>query len=177
MKLIFAGTPQFAVPALEALIAQQHEITLILTQPDRPVGRGQKQQASPIKKIALQYGLPILQPTTLKKAETQQFLTQQHADAMIVVAYGLLLPEPILTLLKYGCINVHASLLPRWRGAAPIPHAILAGDTKTGITIMQMDKGLDTGDMLLAKEITIHANDTSATLHDRLALLGADLLI
>lgn len=177
MKVIFAGTPNFSVPTLEALLAAHHEIKLVLTQPDRPVGRGQKTQFSPIKETALKHGLNVLQPHTLKNAEIQAVLKQQQADVMVVVAYGLLLPEAVLTIPQHGCINVHASLLPRWRGAAPIPYAILAGDEKTGVTIMQMDKGLDTGAMLLAQSITIHADDTTQTLHDRLAPLGAELLI
>lgn len=177
MKIIFAGTPAFAVPTLQALLASEHEIKLVLTQPDRPAGRGQKMQFSPVKEVAVQHGLPVLQPTTLKNPEIQELLKQQQADVMVVVAYGLLLPEAVLNIPQHGCINVHASLLPRWRGAAPIPYAILSGDKTTGITIMKMDKGLDTGDMLLLDSLPIGPQDTTARLHDPLSQMGARLLL
>ncbi len=177
MKIIFAGTPAFAVPTLEALLKTEHHVQLVLTQPDRPTGRGQQVQYSPVKATALKHGLTVLQPPSLKPVEIQQFLAQQGADLIVVVAYGLLLPEAVLSMPRYGCINVHASLLPRWRGAAPIPYALLHGDKETGITIMAMDKGLDTGDILLQSKQPIKAQDTTQTLHDALAPLGANLLI
>ncbi|MBI5448066.1 MAG: methionyl-tRNA formyltransferase [Gammaproteobacteria bacterium] len=177
MKIIFAGTPAFSVPTLEALLGAGHSIKLVLTQPDRPTGRGQKVQFSPVKSLALKHGLPILQPSSLKSPDIQALLKQQQADVMVVIAYGLLLPEAVLTLPLHGCINVHASLLPRWRGAAPISYAILAGDQETGVTIMKMDKGLDTGDMILTRSCPISPEDTSGTLQNRLAHLGAEVLI
>ena len=155
MRLIFAGTPEFAAAALAALIDAGHEIALVLTQPDRPAGRGMKLTPSPVKQLALQHGLSVLQPATLKDAEIQAQLAAVNADAMIVAAYGLLLPPAVLTIPRFGCLNIHASLLPRWRGAAPIQRAILAGDPETGITIMQMDRGLDTGAMLLRAALPI----------------------
>lgn len=176
MKIIFAGTPHFAVPSLAALVEANHTICLVLTQPDRPVGRGQKQQASPVKHYALSQHLPVFQPQSLKNSDAQQLLKDQDADLMVVAAYGLLLPEAVLTIPKQGCINIHASLLPRFRGAAPIPYSLLEGDTETGITLMQMDKGLDTGDMIARASVSILANDTTQTLHDKLATLGASLL-
>lgn len=172
MKIIFAGTPQFAASALAALL-KEHQIIAVLTQPDRPAGRGMQLTASPVKQLALQHGLPVLQPVTLKTAEAQREIAALDADVMVVAAYGLILPQAVLQLPRYGCLNIHASLLPRWRGAAPIPRAILAGDTETGVTIMQMDAGLDTGDMLLRRVCPITANDTAVTLHDKLAELGA----
>lgn len=177
MKIIFAGTPAFSVPILSHLIEAGHEICLVLTQPDRPVGRGQKSQYSPVKTFALTKGLTISQPENLKNEAIQMLLKAQDADVMIVAAYGLLLPSLVLNLPKYGCINVHASLLPKWRGAAPIPYAILSGENQTGVTIMQMDKGLDTGDMLAKASINIEETDTSASLHDKLSQLGANLLV
>ncbi len=176
MKIIFAGTPDFAVPSLQALIDSQHEIVAVYTQPDRPKGRGQQLTASPIKQLALQHHLPIEQPASLKTQSAQQTLINYDADLMVVAAYGLLLPNIILTAPKYGCINVHASLLPRWRGASPIQHAILHGDSVTGITIMQMNTGLDKGDMLLQKSCAIADEDTSQTLQNKLAVLGASAL-
>ena len=149
----------------------------VLTQPDRPAGRGMKLVASPVKQLAMQHELPVLQPTTLKSTEIQQQLAGYKADVMVVAAYGLLLPTAVLQLPRYGCLNIHASLLPRWRGAAPIQRAILAGDNETGITIMQMDEGLDTGDMLLKLACPIEARDTAQTLHDRLAELGAQAIV
>lgn len=175
MKIIFAGTPQFAVNALAELL-KNHQIVAVLTQPDRPSGRGMHLTASPVKQLALQHGLPVLQPTTLKTEEAQQAIAQPDADVMVVAAYGLILPKTVLQMPRYGCLNIHASLLPRWRGAAPIQRAILAGDAETGITIMQMDEGLDTGDMLLKKSCTIATDDTAQTLHDKLAGLGAQAI-
>jgi len=177
MKLVFAGTPEFAAVSLAALLAARHEITLVLTQPDRPAGRGRKPQASAVKQLAEKHGLAVLQPGTLKDPPAQAAIAAARPDAMIVAAYGLLLPPAVLALPARGCLNVHASLLPRWRGAAPIQRALLAGDAETGITIMQMDEGLDTGGMLLQRAIPIGAADTTGSLHDRLAALGAGLLL
>src|SRR5579859_2399588 len=161
MKIIFAGTPEFAVPSLTALLNSKHEIIAVYTQPDRPSGRGQKLTASPIKELALQHQIPVFQPKTLRNPEEQEKLKNLQADLMIVVAYGLILPKAVLDAPKYGCINVHGSLLPRWRGAAPIQRAILAGDTETGITTMQMDEGLDTGAMLLKTSCPITPTTTT----------------
>ena len=177
MKLIFAGTPEFAATALAALIAAGHEIVLVLTQPDRPAGRGLKLVPSAVKIIAQKQMLKVEQPLTLKHADAQALIAAANADAMIVAAYGLILPQAILVIPRLGCINIHASLLPRWRGAAPIQRAILAGDAETGVTIMQMDEGLDTGDMLLKRNITIGEHETAGELHDRLAALGAQLIV
>lgn len=176
-SIIFAGTPQFSVTTLSALLGSRHDVKAVYTQPDRPAGRGRKLTPSPVKQIALQEQIPVYQPLSLRDESEQRVLAALEADIMIVVAYGLLLPLPVLQAPTDGCINVHASLLPRFRGAAPIQRAILAGDDVTGVTIMQMDKGLDTGDMLYKVECPIHDNDTSATLHDRLASLGADALL
>ena len=176
MKIIFAGTPQFAASALAALL-REHQIVAVLTQPDRPSGRGMQLTASPVKQLAVQHGLPVLQPATLKTAEAQREIAALDAEVMVVAAYGLILPQAVLQLPRYGCLNIHASLLPRWRGAAPIQRAILAGDAETGITIMQMDEGLDTGDMLLRRACPIAPNDTAQTLHDRLAGIGADSIL
>ncbi|MDO8291316.1 MAG: methionyl-tRNA formyltransferase [Gallionella sp.] len=176
MKIIFAGTPQFAASALAALL-REHRIVAVLTQPDRPAGRGMQLAASPVKQLALQHGLPVLQPATLRTEEAQHSIAALDADVMVVAAYGLILPKAVLQLPRYGCLNIHASLLPRWRGAAPIPRAILAGDYETGITIMQMDEGLDTGDMLLRRACPIAQNDTAQTLHDKLAVIGADSIL
>ncbi|HSW69990.1 MAG TPA: methionyl-tRNA formyltransferase [Gammaproteobacteria bacterium] len=176
-NIIFAGTPQFAVSILNALIHAGHSIKAVYTQPDRPAGRGRKLTPSPVKELALEQKIPIFQPISLRDEREQQILASLNADVMIVVAYGLLLPEAVLQAPKYGCINVHASLLPRFRGAAPIQRAILAGDETTGVTIMQMDKGLDTGDMLNKLECRIRSDDTSAVLHDQLAALGAKALL
>ena len=172
MKIIFAGTPQFAASALEALLGE-HSIVAVLTQPDRPAGRGMQLAASPVKQLALQHGLTVLQPPTLKTEEAQREIAALDADVMVVAAYGLILPRAVLQLPRHGCLNIHASLLPRWRGAAPIQRAMLAGDSETGITIMRMDEGLDTGDMLLRSACPIAANDTAQTLHDKLAEMGA----
>ncbi len=176
MKIIFAGTPQFAASALAALLGE-HQIAAALTQPDRPAGRGMRLAASPVKRLALQHGLPVLQPATLKTEEVQRTLAALDADVMVVAAYGLILPKAVLQLPRHGCLNIHASLLPRWRGAAPIQRAILAGDSETGITIMQMDEGLDTGDMLLRRACPIAQSDTAQTLQDKLAGIGADCIL
>ncbi|MDP2760509.1 MAG: methionyl-tRNA formyltransferase [Sideroxyarcus sp.] len=177
MKIIFAGTPQFAAIALNALLGTKHQIVAVLTQPDRPSGRGMKQTASPVKELAQQHGISLLQPDTLKAESVQQLLRELQADVMVVAAYGLILPPAVLQIPRFGCLNIHASLLPRWRGAAPIQRAILAGDSETGITIMQMDACLDTGDMLLQKNCPITFVDTTQTLHDRLAALGAESIV
>ncbi|MFA6061551.1 MAG: methionyl-tRNA formyltransferase [Gallionella sp.] len=176
MKIIFAGTPEFAASALAALL-KEHEIIAVLTQPDRPAGRGMQLTASPVKQLALQHGLTVLQPASLKGEEAQQQIAALNADVMVVAAYGLILPKAVLEMPRYGCLNIHASLLPRWRGAAPIQRAILAGDSETGITIMQMDVGLDTGDMLLREVCTIEATDNAQTLHDKLAFMGASSIV
>lgn len=177
MKLIFAGTPEFAVPALAALIAAGHEIVLVLTQPDRPAGRGMKLKASPVKELALRHGIPVYQPDTLKTAESQSPIAAAQADVMIVAAYGLILPQLVLDMPRHGCLNIHASLLPRWRGAAPIQRAIQAGDAETGVTIMQVVLALDAGDMLKKGGIPISEEDTAQTLHDALAELGGRLMV
>ena len=176
MKLLFAGTPDFAAASLAALLAAGHTVLAVLTQPDRPAGRGMKLQPSPVKALALQHGLPVLQPTSLKTPDIQAELAAYGADMMVVAAYGLLLPPAVLALPRWGCVNVHASLLPRWRGAAPIHRAIEAGDAETGITLMQMDAGLDTGDMLAVKRIAVDRH-TQVTLHDELATMGAAMTV
>ena len=173
MRLVFAGTPDFAAAALKALIAAGHDIPLVLTQPDRPAGRGMKLRMSPVKELAMAHGLTVAQPDNLKTGEARQPILDSQADVMVVVAYGLLLPQAVLDMPRLGCVNIHASLLPRWRGAAPIHRAIEAGDTETGITLMQMDKGLDTGAMLRRTALPILDTDTTGSLHDRLAELGA----
>jgi methionyl-tRNA formyltransferase len=177
MRIIFAGTPPFAAPALEALEDAGHEIALVLTQPDRPAGRGLKITSGIIKSLAQQRKLPLLQPHSLKEPELHAQLATIHADVMVVAAYGLILPFSVLSIPKFGCLNIHASLLPRWRGAAPIQRAILAGDRETGITIMQMDRGLDTGAILLQRGTLIEQDDTAQTLHDRLSFLGARCIV
>lgn len=176
MKIIFAGTPEFAASALAALL-NEHEIIAVLTQPDRPAGRGMQLSASPVKQLALQHGLTVLQPASLKGEEAQQQIAALNAEVMVVAAYGLILPQAVLEMPRYGCLNIHASLLPRWRGAAPIQRAILAGDSETGITIMQMDVGLDTGDMLLREVCPIQVTDNAQTLHDKLASMGASSIV
>ena len=176
-SVIYAGTPEFAVPALEALLDSRHRVLAVYTQPDRPAGRGRQLQMSAVKQCALRRRIPVEQPPTLRDAAALDRLAGWSADLMIVAAYGLILPAPVLDTPRLGCINIHASLLPRWRGAAPIHRAILAGDAETGVTIMQMDAGLDTGPMLLERRTPIHARDTGATLHDRLATLGAQALL
>lgn len=177
MRLIFAGTPDFAAHHLRCLIDSDHEIVGVYTQPDRPAGRGKKLVASPVKQLAEQYGLPVFQPVNFKAEGALDALTQLQADVMVVVAYGLLLPQPVLDAPRFGCINVHASLLPRWRGAAPIQRAIAAGDSETGITIMQMDIGLDTGDMLIKTHCPIAPDDTGGSLHDKLMAQGGPALL
>jgi len=176
MKIIFAGTPEFAKIQLEALLETTHEIVAVYTQPDKPAGRGQHLHMSPVKELARQHQLPIEQPLSLKTEDAQKTLANYQADVMVVAAYGLILPEAVLKLPRYGCINVHASLLPRWRGASPIQQAILAGDKETGITLMRMDKGLDTGNILATGRLEISDKETSQTLHDRLAIQGAKML-
>lgn len=177
MKIIFAGTPVFAASALQALLKHGSDVVAVLTQPDRPAGRGMQLAPSAVKQVALQHGIPVLQPPTLKTPDIQHYLAAYNADVMVVAAYGLILPRAVLQLPRLGCINVHASLLPRWRGAAPIQRAILAGDTQTGITIMQMDEGLDTGEMLLRLPCPIEINDDAQSLHDKLATLGAEAIV
>ena len=177
MKLIFAGTPEFAVPALRALISAGHEIALVLTQPDRPSGRGMKLTPSPVKTSALAHNIPVFQPLTLKEAETQARIEAVQADAMIVAAYGLIIPQTVLQMPRFGCYNIHASLLPRWRGAAPIQRAILAGDPETGVTIMEVVPALDAGGMILKGSVPITERDTAQTLHDALAQTGAELVV
>lgn len=177
MKIIFAGTPVFAASALEALVVAGHEIALVLTQPDRPAGRGMKTVASAVKLLALEHEIALLQPPTLKSQELHSKLVAFDADVMVVAAYGLILPASVLNIPRYGCLNIHASLLPRWRGAAPIQRAILAGDQETGITIMQMDTGLDTGAMLFKARLAIESSDTTQTLHDKLSKLGAHSIV
>jgi methionyl-tRNA formyltransferase len=177
LRIIYAGTPDFSVPALNALIASRHHVVAVYTQPDRPAGRGRALQASPVKTVAVDNNIPVYQPQSLRDPEQQGILRELAADLMVVTAYGLILPAEVLSAPRLGCINIHASLLPRWRGAAPIQRAILAGDEKTGITIMQMDEGLDTGDMLAVAECNISGDDTGSSLHDRLMVLGADTLM
>ena len=177
MKIIFAGTPVFAAMALDALIQAGYEIVMVLTQPDRPAGRGMKAAASAVKLLAEQHHLALLQPLTLKTDGIQQQLQALHADVMVVAAYGLILPQAVLDIPRLGCLNIHASLLPRWRGAAPIQRAILAGDRETGITIMQMDAGLDTGDILLTHNVEITPDDTTQSLHDKLSVCGARSIV
>lgn len=177
LRIIFAGTPDFAAHHLHALIHSQHQLVSVYTQPDRPAGRGKKIAASAVKQLASRYQIPVFQPISLKDMDVQRQLQNQQADVLVVVAYGLILPAAILESPRYGCINVHASLLPRWRGAAPIQRAIAAGDQLTGITIMKMDCGLDTGPMLFTARCAIHARDTSATLHDKLLALGPPALL
>ena len=178
MKLLFAGTPEFARVHLDALLAApEHEVCAVLTQPDRPAGRGKRLTASPVKESANAAGVPVLQPSTLRDAGVQATLAGYGADVLVVVAYGLILPAAVLTIPAYGCLNVHASLLPRWRGAAPIQRAIEAGDTESGVTIMQMDAGLDTGAMLATATCPIDEGTTAADLHDHLAALGPPLLL
>jgi len=176
-RVLFAGTPAFSVPSLKALVAAGHEVVAVYTQPDRPAGRGRQLTASPVKLAAGDLGLPVMQPETLRTPEAQAALRAWGADLMVVVAYGLLLPPKVLAAPRLGCINVHASLLPRWRGAAPIQRAILAGDTHTGVTIMHMEKGLDTGPMYLTRVIPMSPGETGGSLHDRLCDLGAEALM
>ena len=177
MKLVFAGTPEFAAVSLKGLLQAGHEVALVLSRPDRPAGRGLKAQPSTVKQLALDRGLPLLQPAALEDPATLSAIAAARPAAVVVAAYGLILPPALLALPPRGCLNVHASLLPRWRGAAPIQRALLAGDSTTGITIMQMDQGLDTVPILLQEAIAISPDDTAGTLHDKLAMLGARLLV
>ncbi len=177
LNIIFAGTPDFSVAPLQALLDSEHNVIAVYTQPDRPAGRGRKLTASPVKNLAVAHNIPVYQPQSLRDEAAQQELAALNADLMIVVAYGLILPQAVLEMPKHGCLNIHASLLPRWRGAAPIQRAIESGDAETGVTIMQMDIGLDTGDMLYKVTTKIEPNDTAQTLHDRLSTLGCDALM
>lgn len=178
MKVIFSGTPAFAATALEAILASSHTVCAVYTQPDRPAGRGHKLQHSPVKALAIEKGISVYQPPSLKKnGAVLEQLRDHGADVMVVVAYGMILPSAVLAIPRLGCINIHASLLPRWRGAAPIQRAVLAGDEQTGVTIMQMDEGLDTGPMLAQEACPIERLDTGSTLHDKLAQLGARLIV
>ena len=177
MKILFAGTPDFAATALRALLDSEHRVLAVLTQPDRPAGRGKKLTPSPVKQLAVAHGIPVWQPETLKGDAIRAELAALQPDVMVVVAYGLLIPQAILDIPRYGCINIHGSLLPRWRGAAPIQRAIEAGDSETGVGIMQMEAGLDTGPVLLEKRTPISDDDTGGSVHDRLATLGAEALI
>jgi len=176
MRIVFAGTPQFAVPSLEALLAGDHSVVAVYTQPDRPAGRGRRLQASPVKRLALEHRIPVMQPQTLRSEAEIDAFARLRPDLLVVAAYGLILPAGILSIPTVGAINVHASLLPRWRGAAPIQRAILAGDEETGVTIMEVVEALDAGPMLLKKAIPIDPHETAGALHDRLAALGAEAL-
>ncbi len=173
MKILFAGTPEFSVPSLQTLLDSNHTVCAVYTQPDRPAGRGRREQISPVKELALKHGLPVIQPLSLKNEEDLQVLKSFNADLMVVVAYGMILTEAVLESPRLGCVNVHASLLPRWRGAAPIQRSLMAGDEVTGVTIMRIVRKLDAGDMLHKEEYVIQAQDTASDLHDRLAELGA----
>jgi methionyl-tRNA formyltransferase len=177
MRVIFAGTPEFAALALGAIVAAGHQVALVLTQPDRPAGRGMVLQPSAVKRVALAHGLEVFQPPTLRDVEVQAKIAAVDAEVMVVAAYGLILPQAVLDLPRLGCLNIHGSLLPRWRGAAPIQRALLAGDAETGVCIMQMEAGLDTGPVLLREALPIAADDTTATLHDKLATCGARLIV
>ena len=177
MRIVFAGTPEFAVPALDALHAAGHELLAAYTQPDRPAGRGRRLAASPVKRRAAELGVPVEQPQSLKDQATQEKLASYRPELMVVVAYGLILPQQVLDVPALGCINIHASILPRWRGAAPIQRAILAGDGETGVTIMKMDAGLDTGPVLLERRTPIGDRETAGELHDRLATLGGEAVV
>lgn len=177
MKIVFMGTPDFSVPCLQGLIESGHQVVLAVTQADKPKGRGHKLTPPPVKAYALSQEIPVFQPARMKDESSYQRLQAAQADLFVVVAYGKILPASVLSLPRYGCINVHASLLPKYRGAAPIQWCLIGGETKTGVTTMQMDTGLDTGDMLLKKEIDILADDTAATLHDKLSLLGREVLL
>lgn len=177
MKLVFAGTPAFSAQALKAILAAGHQVKLVLTQPDRPSGRGMALRTSPVKELALASGIEVFQPPTLKDVAAQEQIRAVAAEAMIVAAYGLILPQAVLDMPRFGCINIHASLLPRWRGAAPIQRAILAGDAETGVCIMQMEAGLDTGPVLLSGSLAINGAETAGSLHDKLAELGTVLIV
>ncbi|NWL79608.1 methionyl-tRNA formyltransferase [Pseudomonas taiwanensis] len=177
LRLVFAGTPEFAAEHLKALLDSRHQVIAVYTQPDRPAGRGQKLMPSPVKQLAVEHGIPVLQPPTLRDPAAQAELKALGADLMVVVAYGLILPQVVLDTPRLGCINSHASLLPRWRGAAPIQRAVQAGDAESGVTVMQMEAGLDTGPMLLKVTTPISAEDTGGSLHDRLAQLGPQAVL
>lgn len=177
LRIIFAGTPDFAARHLDALLSSEHQVVGVFTQPDRPAGRGKKLMPSPVKVLAEEKGIPVFQPASLRPEENQKLVSSLNADVMVVVAYGLILPQAVLVMPRLGCINVHGSLLPRWRGAAPIQRSLWAGDSETGVTIMQMDVGLDTGDMLHKLSCPITAEDTSASLYDKLAALGPQGLL
>lgn len=177
LRIAFAGTPEFAIPALQAMISHEFAPLAVLTQPDRPAGRGRHMRAGPVKQVALDQGIPVHQPATLSGDAAEAAVRELDLDLLVVVAYGLILPRSVLQIPRHGCWNIHASLLPRWRGAAPIQRAIEAGDRRSGVCIMQMDEGLDSGPVLLAKETDITASDTGGTLHDRLAALGAGALL
>ena len=177
MKVIFMGTPDFAVGTLEAIIEAGHEVVLVVTQPDKPKGRGKTMQFPPVKECALKHGLEIFQPTKIRESANVEYLRSYHADIIIVVAFGQIMPKSILDMPKYGCINVHASLLPKYRGAAPIQWAVINGDPVTGVTIQQMDIGVDTGDIILTKELAISEEETGGGLFDKLAVVGAEACI
>lgn len=177
LRIIFAGTPDFSVAPLKALLESGHEVVAVYTQPDRPAGRGRKLAASPVKLLAKEQGVPVYQPANFKAQEDVTQLLALQADIMVVVAYGLLLPESVLNAPRLGCINIHASILPRWRGAAPIQRAVMAGDTDSGVSIMQMEKGLDTGPVYLIRRLPLAADETGGSLHDRLSVLGAEALL
>ncbi len=176
MKIIFMGTPDFAVPCLDMLVKEGHEVCLVVTQPDKPKGRGKKMLFPPVKEKAIEYGIEVFQPVKVKEEEAVEKLRSYNADIIVVVAFGQILPESILNMPKYGCVNVHGSLLPKYRGAAPIQWSVINGDTKTGVTTMYMEKGLDTGDMLLKAEFDITSEDTYGTVHDKMCVMGADVL-
>ena len=177
MKVIFMGTPDFSVGTLEALIEAGHDVVLAVTQPDKPKGRGKEMQFTPVKECALKHGIPVYQPKKVREPECIEELRKYEADIMVVIAFGQILPKEILEMTPYGCVNVHASLLPKYRGAAPIQWSIIDGETVTGVTTMQMDEGLDTGDMLLKTEIVIEEKETGGSLHDKLAAAGAKLCV
>ncbi len=177
MKIIFMGTPDFSVGTLEALLAAGHEITLVVSQPDKPKGRGHELMPTPVKEAALKHGLPVYQPKKVRDPEVVRKLRETEADAMVVIAFGQIIPKEILEMKRYGCINVHASLLPKYRGAAPIQWAVIDGEKESGVTIMQMDEGLDTGDMLLKGSLTLAPDETGGSLFDRLSTLGAELCV
>jgi len=177
LRIVFMGTPDFSVPCLEGLIENGNQIVLVVTQADKPKGRGHHLTPPPVKECALSHGIPVFQPNRMKDEESRRILEETHADLFVVVAYGKILPADVLAIPRYGCINIHASLLPKYRGAAPIQWSIMSGERKTGVTAMQMDVGLDTGDMLLKKEIEIDKIDTTSTLHDKLSQLGREVLL
>lgn len=177
MRVVFMGTPDFAVGALEAIVEAGHEVTAVVTQPDKPKGRGKEMQKTPVKVCAQKYGIPVFQPVKVKEPEAVETLRSYEADIFVVAAFGQILSEKILAMPKYGCVNIHASLLPKYRGAGPIQWAIINGEKITGVTIMQMDKGLDTGDMLFQSEVEIASDETADTLHDKLAEAGARLIV